>query len=100
MEQVPGKGEMMSQYHKIETVSFTEEKLVLRVDGKEYSLSLADVSQRLANASRAEREKFEISLSGYGIHWPLIDEDLSIDGLIGVEHRRTQTKESISTPGS
>ena len=24
--------------------------------------------------------------SGYGIHWPLIDEDLSIDGLLGIVH--------------
>jgi hypothetical protein len=32
------------------------------------------------------RENFEISPSGYGIHWPDVDEDLSIDGLIGVTH--------------
>jgi hypothetical protein len=25
---------------------------------------------------------FEISPSGYGIHWPDLDEDLSIDGMI------------------
>jgi len=24
--------------------------------------------------------------TGYGIHWPDIDEDLSIDGLIGIKH--------------
>ncbi|MFI5222153.1 MAG: DUF2442 domain-containing protein, partial [Bacteroidia bacterium] len=29
-----------------------------------------------------ERGNFEISPSGYGIHWSLIDEDLSINGLI------------------
>jgi len=28
----------------------------------------------------------EISPSGYGIYWPLIDEDLSIDGLLGIVH--------------
>ena len=33
-----------------------------------------------------ERNNFEVSPSGYGIHWPLIDEDLSIDGLIGIVH--------------
>jgi hypothetical protein len=27
-----------------------------------------------------------MSPSGYGIHWPLVDEDLSIDGLIGAIH--------------
>ncbi len=86
----------MNKCHKIEKVSFVKEKLILRVDGKEYSFPLADVSKRLVNASRAEREKYEISPSGYGIHWPLIDEDLSIDGLIGTKHKHVPTKESIS----
>jgi len=86
----------MNKYHTIETVSFAKEKLTLKVDGTKYSFRLADISKRLANASSAEREKFEISPSGYGIHWPLIDEDLSIDGLLGIEHDCTQTKESIS----
>lgn len=91
---------MMNKYHKIQKMSFARERLLLTVDGKEYSLPLADISERLVNASRAEREKFEISPSGYGIHWPLIDEDLSIDGLIGMEHKQSQVKESIPTSGS
>ncbi len=33
-----------------------------------------------------EPEHFEVSPAGYGIHWPEIDEDLSIDALIGVRH--------------
>ncbi|MFZ2146325.1 MAG: DUF2442 domain-containing protein [Sedimentisphaerales bacterium] len=86
----------MNKYHEVEKVGFEKEKLILRVDGKEYMFSLADISQKLADAQIAEREKYEISPSGYGIHWPLIDEDLSIDALIGVKHKRIQTKESIS----
>ena len=23
---------------------------------------------------------------GYGIHWPVLDDDLSIDGLLGIVH--------------
>lgn len=38
------------------------------------------------NASEIERNTYEISPSGYGIHWPLIDEDISIDGLLGIVH--------------
>lgn len=87
---------MTKKYHEVEKVSFTKETLILAIDGKEYKFQLADISKRLANASTAEREKYEISPAGYGIHWPLIDEDLSIDGLIGAEHKRDQTKESIS----
>ena len=66
--------------------------MVLKVDGKEYKFRLADISERLAKASPEKREKYEISASGYGIHWPLIDEDLSIDGLIGIKYRRDREK--------
>jgi len=96
MEQASKRGEGMNKYHEIEKVSFEKEKLILRVDGKQYTFSLADISKKLADAPIAEREKYEISPSGYGIHWPLIDEDLSIDGLLGIKHKRIQTKESIS----
>jgi hypothetical protein len=33
-----------------------------------------------------ERKHFEVSPAGYGVHWPEIAEDLSIDALIGVRH--------------
>lgn len=86
----------MNKYHEIEKVGFEKERLILRVDDKQYTFSLADISKKLADAPIEEREKYEISPSGYGIHWPLVDEDLSIDGLIGIKHKRSQTKESIS----
>jgi hypothetical protein len=86
----------MRKYHKIEKVAFARQKLALRIDGKEYAFTLGDISSRLARASRAERAKYEISPSGYGIHWPLIDEDLSIDGLLGVKHQRLKRRHSIS----
>jgi hypothetical protein len=35
---------------------------------------------RLLRAS--ERERNEIELSPYGIHWPTIDEDLSVEGML------------------
>ncbi|MFM1841469.1 MAG: hypothetical protein RLZZ490_200, partial [Cyanobacteriota bacterium] len=37
---------------------------------------------RLYTATDAERNLYKISPSGYGIHWPAIDEDLSVKGLI------------------
>ena len=33
-------------------------------------------------ASETDRNFFKISPSGYGVHWPSLDEDLSIGGLI------------------
>ncbi|MBN1805111.1 MAG: DUF2442 domain-containing protein [Sedimentisphaerales bacterium] len=86
----------MKKYHKIEKVAFVKDNLILKVDGKEYNFPLVGISARLASASPKEREKYEISASGYGIHWPLIDEDLSIDGLIGIKHKNARLKESVS----
>jgi len=37
---------------------------------------------KLSNASDIEKSLFTISPSGYGVHWPLLDEDISIDQLI------------------
>ncbi len=86
----------MNEHHKIEKVAFTKDKLILKVDGKEYTFQLDKISKRLADASDAEKQKYEISPSGYGIHWPLIDEDLSIDGLISIKHSPAQTKKPVS----
>jgi hypothetical protein len=96
MDQVSKRDEMMKKYHKVEKVAFIKETLTLIVDSKKYSFPLADISKRLTDASSTEREKYEISPAGYGIHWPLIDEDLSIDGLIGAKHKGPRTKKSIS----
>jgi hypothetical protein len=54
----------------------------LVVDGRSYSCVLADASERLEQADDFEREQYEVSPSGYGIHWPLLDEDLTVDGLL------------------
>jgi hypothetical protein len=72
--------------HKIENVCLAGALLSLSVDGKEYRIDITRQSERLARATRRQRERFELSPSGYGIHWPDLDEDLSIDGLIGVKH--------------
>ena len=78
----------MNKYHRVENVQFQGEKLKIRVDGEEYEFELSTISEKLANASEIERKKYQISPSEYGIHWPLIDEDLSIDGLLGIRHRQ------------
>ncbi len=76
----------MDKAHNIEHVSFTDTIMHLRVDGKDYQIDVAGESERLRKATQAQRENFEVSPAGYGIHWPDLDEDLSIDGLIGVRH--------------
>lgn len=54
---------------------------VVLSDGRILSVPLAWYP-RLAKAKSAQLKKFEISPSGYGVHWPAIDEDLSVQGFL------------------
>ena len=37
---------------------------------------------RLAYATQPEREHFQISGAGYSIHWPDLDEDIGVEGML------------------
>lgn len=76
----------MNKLHEVQNVSFDGGMLHLTADGKKISKKLEEISARLAQASDEARRNFEVSPSGYGIHWPDCDEDLSIDALLGVRH--------------
>ena len=76
----------MNKHHDIQKVVFRDDAMLLTVDGREHSFPITSLPKKLRNASQQERETFEISPSGYGIHWPLLDEDLSVDGLLGITH--------------
>jgi hypothetical protein len=76
----------MKKNYNIKNVRFEGKNLLLTIDGEERSFILHEISSLLSKASDKERNTYEISPSGYGIHWPLLDEDLSIDGLIGATH--------------
>ena len=67
---------------RVADVSFTETHLVVALkDGREVSVPLFWFP-RLAEASNAERAQWESCAAGHGIHWPTIDEDLSVEGLL------------------
>ena len=40
----------------------------------------------LSNATQPQRENWEVLGDGEGIHWPEIDEDLSVAGLLNGTH--------------
>lgn len=75
----------MDKAHDVRDVSVEGCFLRLVVDGTAYQFDLAKQSHRLAAATQEQRARVEVSPSGYGLHWPDIDEDLSIDGLIGAK---------------
>jgi hypothetical protein len=65
---------------KPRTVEFTASELVVTLaDGRKIATPL-DWYPRLQRASVAERENFEIM--AMGVHWPAIDEDLSVAGML------------------
>jgi len=67
---------------RVAAVRFTEDELsVTLMDGRTISAPLVWYP-RLLRASPAERENWQLSAAGYGIHWPDIDEDLSTEGLL------------------
>ena len=78
---------MERAYNSID-LKFERDYLILIVDDQTVRLRLSEVSGKLANASEVERNDYRISPSGYGIHWRLLDEDLSINGLLQVTEVR------------
>ncbi len=50
-------------------------------DGRRISAPL-DWFPKLKAAGREDRAVWEIAAAGHGIHWPRIDEDLSVEGLL------------------
>ena len=76
----------MTKAHEVRDIKLSGTTLTMLVDGTQHRFDIAHISERLARATPQQRGNFELSPSGYGIHWPDLDEDLSIDGLIGVVH--------------
>jgi Protein of unknown function (DUF2442) len=63
-------------------IETTPDALIVIVESGSVSIPWEKCSERLAHASLLERNRAELSPSGYGIHWPLIDEDLAIGPLL------------------
>ena len=50
-------------------------------------------SWRLSDATPAQRKRFEIIGGGEGAHWPDVDEDISVHGMLhGVPARQPKMK--------
>ncbi|MCI5218284.1 MAG: DUF2442 domain-containing protein [Candidatus Electrothrix sp. LOE2] len=76
----------MNKLHDIGRLIFTDSSLKIEIDGEKKQYELNTISPSLASATDTERMTYKVSPSGYGISWPLIDEDLSVDGLLGIVH--------------
>lgn len=84
----------MTLCHKIDNLHFSKKSLIVTIDGMEREFILDEISPILACAPDEERMNYEVSSSGYGIHWPRLNEDLSIDGLLGIVHKPETERKS------
>ena len=68
------------------------------VDGRVISVPLV-WSWRLSQATPAQRDNYEIIGDGQGVHWPDVDEDLSVEGMFK-RSSRPSTKEVAYPPAN
>ncbi len=64
------------------SVTVTDEALIVDLsDGRSISVPLAWFP-RLLHGTRKERDEWRLIGEGEGIHWPTLDEDISVENLI------------------
>ena len=67
---------------RVKDVRFTDDDVAVDLtDGRTIVVPLVWYP-RLLDATAEQRRNWQISGAGYGIHWPDLDEDLSMAGLL------------------
>jgi hypothetical protein len=86
---------MVNPGERVMNVTSTDDILVVELeDGRTISVPLTWYP-RLLHASQKDRDDWQVAGGGFGIHWPTIDEDLSVDGLLrGVPAPRVRVMSS------
>ena len=65
-----------------QSVEFSDESMIVQLDdGRTISVPLTWFP-RLLHGTPAERAEYELIGDGEGIHWPPLDEDISVEGLL------------------
>jgi Protein of unknown function (DUF2442) len=70
------------------TARYEGEKIVIEMSNGEVVSFSTDASSRLKNATSQQLSNIE--LSPFGLHWPLLDEDLSLRGILAAQTNQTQ----------
>ena len=88
---------MNSKPAKVDAISTAEGLLTVWLkDGRILSLPLVWYPS-LAKATVAERELWQPSGAGRGIHWPALDYDLSVEGLLEGRHEHPAAETYVKT---
>jgi len=85
---------MSTKKENIKAISFSPSAMTLDFsDGRKISVPLA-IYPRLLHATPKQRANWEMIGANRGIHWPDLDEDLSIEGILhgipSVEYRKAR----------
>ena len=88
---MPGTNTAVQPEPVIKAVQVTDEEIIASLsDGRTISVPLA-WSWPLAEATAEERSDFRLIGGGQGVHWPALDEDISVWGMLhGVPAHRPQ----------
>jgi hypothetical protein len=81
---------------RIQKVRVTKDQIIADLaDGRVISVPLA-WSWRLSEATPAQRANFRLIGTGQGVHWPDVDEDISVEGLLhGTPARRPRPRAAM-----
>jgi hypothetical protein len=78
---------------RVRSIAVTDDLITAHLaDGRTISIPLV-WSWRLTEATPAQRSNYRLIGDGEGIHWPELDEDISVRGMLdGVPARRPATQ--------
>lgn len=64
-------------------IETTDDELIVQLSDRKVRIPWQRCSPIFAVATADQRHRAKLSPGGHGSHWPLLDEDLSIGGLVG-----------------
>ena len=79
---MPGANTATDTDAVIQSVDVTDDEIIARLsDGRTIAVPLA-WSWRLSDAAPEQRQNFRLIGGGQGVHWPDVDEDISLQGML------------------
>jgi hypothetical protein len=79
---MPGANTAVDTDAVIQSVEVTDDEIIARLsDGRTIAVPLA-WSWRLSDADPQQRQNFRLIGGGQGVHWPDVDEDIGLQGML------------------
>jgi hypothetical protein len=72
----------MEKLYEVSHVAVNGHQLSFKVNGIAVICNLAKISEVLANATQEQIANVIVDSIGVGFHWPALDEDLSVNGIL------------------